>query len=166
MDLEELSARAQIADAIHTYARGIDRCDAESVMAAFHDDGVLVDYGRPGGQPAPVFAEYACAKLKDAYLATQHRVTNMLIDYRGDSAVAESQILAYHVEETPDGKVMHTFNGRWIDTLTPRDGTWRIAERVLRVDWTRQDPWHADMAGDYVFSDRDRSDVLWDRLGS
>ncbi len=164
MDIDELAARAQIEDAIHTYARGIDRCDAETVKAAFHDDGILVDYGAPEPQPAAVFADYACSKLKDAYVATQHRVTNTLIDYRGDEAVAESQILAFHVQDTGDGKILHTFNGRWIDTLTPRDGVWRIAERVLRVDWTRKDPWHEDMAGNYVFSERDRSDVLWGRL--
>lgn len=161
MDIEELTARAAITDAIHTYARGIDRCDAETVKAAFHDDGMLIDYGSPDPQPAPVFADYACTKLKAAYLATQHRVTNTLIDYRGDSAVAESYVLAYHVQQTDGGKILHTFNGRWIDTLTPRDGVWRIEQRILRVDWTRQDPWHDDMAGNYVPSRRDRIDPVF-----
>ena len=161
MDIEELTARAQIADAIATYARGIDRCDPDAVKAAFHDDGILVDYGAPEPQPAAVFADYACTKLKGAYLATQHRVTNTLIDYRGDHAVAESYILAFHVQQTDDGKILHTFNGRWIDSLTPRDGVWRIAQRVLRVDWTRRDPWHEDMGGAYVPSARDRTDPVY-----
>ena len=62
---------------------------------------------------------------------------------------------------TDDGKVLHTFNGRWVDTFERRDGPHRIAQRILRVDWTRRDPWHDDMAGAYVPSGRDRTDPVY-----
>lgn len=164
MELEDLKARAAIEDALYSYCRGIDRCDPEFVKAAFHEDGELVDYGSAERQRAGSFAEYATKKLREKYVATQHRITNTKIARRGDSALAETYILAYHVEETTEGKVLHTFNGRWLDTFECRDGAWKIAERVLRVDWTRRDPWNDDMAGSYIAGARDRSDALYSLL--
>ena len=113
--------------------------------------------------PAATFADYACTKLRTAYTATQHRVTNTSVVSRdGDVAVAESYVLAFHVEESDRGRFLHTFSGRWIDRFERRDdGPWLIAERVLRVDWTRKDEWDEDMAGAYVPSARDRSDPVY-----
>ena len=120
-----------------------------------------MDYGSPEPQLATKFADYACDKLRDAYIATQHRVTNTRVERSGDTALAESYILAFHVQQTPDGKVLHTFNGRWLDTFECRNGEWRISNRVLRVDWSRADPWRDDMAGNWTPSARDRSDILY-----
>lgn len=162
MDLDDLSARAGIADALHSYCRGIDRLDADAVRAAFHDDGVLIDYGSPEPVRAADFAGYATTKLREAYTATQHRVTNTSIVARdGSTARVESYILAFHVEDGENGKFLHTFNGRWIDEFEDRGAGWRIAQRTLRVDWTRRDQWQESMAGSYVPSDRDRTDPLY-----
>jgi hypothetical protein len=161
MDLDDLITRAEIADALASYCRGIDRLDPDLVRAAFHDDGILIDYGAPEPVPAVAFANRACESLRARYLATQHRVTNTKVERRGAQAIAESYILAFHVEATDDGKVLHTFNGRWIDTFEQRGGPHRIVQRILRVDWTRRDPWHDDMAGAYVFSARDRTDPVY-----
>lgn len=163
MDLDDLVMRTEMADALARYSRGIDRCDPDLVRSAFHDDGMLVDYGSPEPLAATTFADYACTKLRDAYLATQHRVTNTSVVSRdGDTAVAESYVLAFHVEDGTDGRILHTFNGRWIDRFERRDGgPWLIVERILRVDWTRKDAWNDDMAGAYVPSARDRSDAVY-----
>ncbi|MGI9622680.1 MAG: nuclear transport factor 2 family protein [Acidimicrobiales bacterium] len=161
MELEDLKAKAAIEDALHSYCRGIDRCEPEAIKAAFHEDGELVDYGSAERQLAGPFAEYAAKKLHETYIATQHRITNTKIERSGDNALAETYILAFHVQETSDGKVLHTFNGRWLDTFERRNGDWRIAERVLRMDWSRRDPWNEDMAGNYITGARDSSDVLY-----
>lgn len=163
MDIDELSMRAEMAEALARYARGIDRCDPDLVRSAFQPDGMLVDYGSPEPVAADDFADYACTKLRSAYVATKHRVTNTSVVRRdGDRAVAESAVLAFHVQDGPDGKFLLTFDGRWIDTFERRDeGPWLIAQRVLRVDWTRRDPWNEDMPGAYVFSERDRSDPVY-----
>ncbi len=159
--IEELAARAAIEDALHTYCRGIDRLDPDAVAAAFHPDGVLVDYGSGDPVPAAQFAGYACKKLGQAYTATQHRVTNIKVERDADTALVESYVLAYHVEDDDDGHALHTFAGRYIDTFTRRDDRWRIARRVLRVDWTRRDPWEGSMRGSYVPSGRDRTDPVY-----
>ena len=163
MDLDALAMRAEAADALARYARGIDRCDPDLVRSAFHPDGMLVDYGSPDPVPATTFADYACTKLRTAYAATQHRVTNTsIVSHVGDVAVAESYVLAFHVEDAEGGRFLHTFSGRWIDRFERRDGgPWLIAERILRVDWTRKDEWNEDMAGNYVPSARDRSDPVY-----
>ena len=161
MDLDDLTARAEIADALATYCRGIDRLDPDLVRAAFHNDGVLIDYGSPDPVGAVPFADRACDSLRTKYTATQHRVTNTKVEREGDVAIAESYILAFHVEDGDNGKFLHTFNGRWVDTFEQRGGPWRIAERILRVDWTRRDAWTESMAGNYVPSARDRSDAVY-----
>jgi hypothetical protein len=161
MDLDDLTARAEIADALASYCRGIDRLDPDLVRAAFHDDGVLIDYGSPDPVGAVAFADRACTSLRSKYKATQHRITNTKVERTGDAAVAESYILAFHVQDDDDGHFLHTFNGRWIDTFEQRGGAWRIAQRILRVDWTRKEDWGEPMAGNYVPSLRDRSDAVY-----
>jgi hypothetical protein len=163
MDITDLAVRAAIADTLATYCRGIDRLDPDLVRAAFHDDGILIDYGSPDPVPAIAFADRAIESLRSKYLATQHRVTNTaVVEERPNRVVAESYILAFHVQDDENGKQLLTFNGRWIDTFERRDDErWRIAQRILRVDWTRVDPWTEDMPGNYVSSQRDRSDPVY-----
>jgi len=161
-DTDDLMMRVAITEALHSYCRGIDRLDPEAVRAAFHDDGVLIDYGAPQPIPAVDFADRAIESLRDRYVATQHRITNTSVVARsGASARVETYILAYHVEDADGGKYLHTFNGRWIDEFEDRGDGWRIAQRTLRVDWTRRDQWQEDMRGDYVPSARDRSDAVY-----
>lgn len=160
IDLEELAARAEIADTLHSYCRGIDRLDVDAVKAAYHEDGVLIDYA-PEPQAAMPFSEAVIERLPLKFSATQHRVTNIRVERTGNTALVESYILAFHTEDTPEGQFLHTFNGRWIDTFEDRGTGWRIAQRVLRMDWSRRDPWNEDMAGQWPRSSRDRSDVLY-----
>lgn len=161
IDLDDLTARIAIAEALHSYCRGIDRLDADAVRAAFHDDGILVDYGSPDPVRAVDFADIATTSLRK-YEATQHRITNTsIIDRTATTARVESYILAFHVEDGDEGRYLHTFNGRWIDEFEDRGDGWRIARRTLRVDWTRRDAWQENMRGNYVESARDRTDPLY-----
>ncbi|MDX6739529.1 nuclear transport factor 2 family protein [Actinocorallia sp. A-T 12471] len=41
MNLEELSARAQIHDVLLRYCRGLDRVDMDLVRGAFHEDAFV-----------------------------------------------------------------------------------------------------------------------------
>ncbi len=163
MDITDLAVRAAIADTLAKYCRGIDRLDPDLVREAFHDDGVLIDYGAPDPIPATLFADRAIESLRTKYEATQHRVTNTaVVEELPNRVVAESYILAFHVRDDDAGKSLLTFNGRWVDTFERRDDEhWRIAQRILRVDWTREDPWNEDMPGTYVFSARDRTDAVY-----
>jgi hypothetical protein len=70
------------------------------------------------------------------------------------SARVETYMLAYHVQDTDDGVLLHTFNGRYIDRFEHRDGAWLIARRTLRNDWSRVEPLGEPMRGAWIASGR------------
>lgn len=158
---DTLAARAAIEDALLSYTRGIDRLDAELVAAAFHDDAVLVDYG-PEPMTIGDFVAHALPSLRAQFSATQHRVSNLAIEIRGDQAVAEAYVLAFHVDESGDVPRLLTFAGRYIDRHERRDGVWKIARRVLRCDWSKVETIDEPMGTHWPRSARDRTDVIYD----
>ena len=180
---DEDAARRQIHDALLSYCRGIDRLRPELISAAFHPGALLHDYG---AAPMSIeqFAEAAPASLEAKFAATQHRISNTTIQFDSEAgeaevgavgaadagtaagaehgATVESYVLAYHWEATADGGRLHTFNGRYIDRFTERDGCWKIAQRHLRVDWSKVEPVEATMGDRWVHSGRgDDPDPLW-----
>ena len=168
------AARRQIHDALLSYCRGIDRLRPDLISAAFHPGASLHDYG---AAPMSIeqFAEHAPAALEAKFAATQHRISNTTIDFDpaidteidtaaggANRATAESYVLAYHWEHTADGGRLHTFNGRYIDRFTERDGCWKISQRHLRVDWSKVEHIGATMGDRWVRSGRgDEPDPLW-----
>ncbi len=151
--METLESRAAIEDALRSYCRGIDRLDGAAVAAAFHPGAELVDYG-PDPMTIEVFVEHALGSLERKFVATQHRLSNVSIDIDGTSARVEAYVLAFHVEDTGDGRLLHTFNGRYIDRFEQRGGAWKVAKRTLRNDWSQVEPIDATMSGVWVKSGR------------
>ena len=153
MDVHEIDLA--IGNALHSYCRGIDRLDAALVGAAFHPGALLIDYG-PEPLRIEVFVEHALESLEKKFAATQHRVSNVTIkiDAAASSALVESYVLAFHVQDDAGIQRLHTFNGRYIDRFEERDGAWRIAQRTLRNDWSRVETIEATMTGSWVRSGR------------
>ena len=147
------TVRAAIHDALTAYCRGIDRLDPALVVTAFHPGAMLIDYGREP-VPAAVFAEQATAMLEARYVATQHRITNVRIDFDADGAKVETYVQATHVEAIDEGHRLHVFGGRYIDRFTEAAGQWRIRQRTLRTDWTKVETVTESMRGRWTFSGR------------
>jgi hypothetical protein len=163
-DMTQLAAKDEITGALLRYTRGIDRLDGDLVLSAFHPGAMCVDYG---AEPMRIedFVTYAIPKLGDAYSATQHRVSNVAIEFdEGNrSAICEAYVLAFHVKQTDAAPKLHTFNGRYIDRFERRSDVWKIATRTLRVEWSRIETLDETMGGAWVESGRDRSDVVYQR---
>ena len=159
--MTDLAVRATIEDALRSYCRGIDRLHAASVAAAFHPGAILNDYG-PQPMAIEAFVEYALPSLRKKFVATQHRISNITVARDGDRALVETYVHATHVEESADGRRLHTFVGRYVDRFEERDGAWKIAERTLRNDWSTAEPMAPAMSGTYVPSGRgDSTDPIW-----
>ena len=158
--MSEHDARQAITEALYTYCRGIDRLDPDLVRAAFHPGAELIDYGL---EPMTIeqFADYATAALGKRFVATQHRISNLSIELDGTSARAEAYVMAFHVEDGAEGKLLHTFNGRYIDHHEERDGRWAIVRRHLRVDWSTVEPITGEMSGSWVASGRGGTPDPW-----
>ncbi|CAN5597377.1 hypothetical protein BH23ACT3_BH23ACT3_04410 [soil metagenome] len=157
-----LQHRAQIEDALLSYCRGIDRLHAPSIEAAFHRDAMLEGYGSDEPVQIDAFVPRVIGSLREKFVATQHRLSNVTITLDHDRALVESYVLAYHVahhdDHQHDGRrVLITFNGRYIDQFERRDDAWRIARRQLRIDWSDISPMGEAMQGAYIPSGRDGS---------
>jgi hypothetical protein len=163
---QQQAAESAIKQALLSYCRGIDRLDADAVLAAFHPGAELIDYG-PEPTTIEAFADRAMASLA-RFTTTQHRVSNINIEFgpqRSDRALVESYVLAFHVEPGADDGPdrLLTFNGRYIDRFEERDGAWRVATRHLRLDWSRVETIDQTMGGAWVPSGRAGSpDPIYD----
>ena len=144
-NLEEMADRLAIIEVIHTYARGVDRADAEILKSTCWDDAEL-DYGGYKG-PAHPFCDALPNGLRN-FVNTQHQISNTLINLKGSEAVVESYLTAHH--RRPDDTEM-TYIGRYFDRMEKRNGVWKIRFRQIVMTW------HQDAA---MSEDFDRNQSL------
>ena len=133
--VQEMIARQKITDVLTRYARGIDRCDLDTLLGVFWPDS-KADYGS-GAQLAAAWCRATLEALK-GMLRTQHSISNITIKIDGDEARAETYCHAYHELESPSGRREMVVGGRYLDRLERRDGEWRIAQRTYVMDWNRK----------------------------
>jgi hypothetical protein len=124
------------------YSRGIDRRDAELVRSCYHEDATD-SHGRFYGT-RDEFVEWVIPQL-GRYASTSHFLMNMLIESDGDSALSETYATAYHwADDEADTRGNYIVGFRYIDRFARRHGEWRIAERVVALDWVQD--WSPDRA--------------------
>ena len=163
MTLDTLLAKAEIADVLHKYARGIDRMDFDLVRSCYHPDA-FDDHGALSGD-VDTFIAGAEAFLP-RFAATMHFLGNMSIEVDGDVARAETYAVAYHRIERENGGKDDIWGIRYVDRFEQRGGEWRIAHRVVAQEWRRVDPVPAgpSRVGPGVWGRRDGEDVLYSVL--
>lgn len=142
---DELADRLAIMDVIVQHSRGVDRADAAILKSAYWPDATVA-YGAFEGA-AHAFCEFLPDAIRH-YARTQHSVSNIRIDLRGNEARVESYVTAYHylaVADGPDREM--TYLGRYLDTLRRRDGYWKIQHRQVVMDWNQNQDASAIMSG-------------------
>jgi hypothetical protein len=131
-DLRALVERDQIRQCLERLARGEDRRDAMMIAASLWPDSIT-DYGVFKG----TFDEYLAWVVPgaDAIINTQHVLGQTYIELDGNRARAETQVISYHRVSTGKEERDTCIGGRYLDILERREGTWRIAERMMLYDW-------------------------------
>jgi hypothetical protein len=114
------------------YCRGIDRRDVELTRSVYWPDGTDDHIFFVGN--AMDFVDMIHPMLAEYTIATQHSISNLLINVDGDVATTECHIHGYHVMRDR-GLADVYIGGRYLDRLERRDGEWRIAERKTLFDW-------------------------------
>ena len=136
--LQRTLDQQEIADVIHRYCRGIDRCDYDLVRSCYHPDGID-DHGDFRGG-VDDFIAYVQRGLP-TFERTMHFIGNVLIEPKGDTARAESYAIAHHRIPARGSKPERDYNVglRYVDDFERRHGEWKIAARVCIFDWWRID---------------------------
>ena len=128
-DLDELASRLEIQNVIAKYAHAVDRRDFETVRSCYHPDA-YDDHGRyKGGVEGLMdYMERLAAVLNSTY----HLMGTPYIVLKGDTAWVET--FSIYRRDLKDD--MPTLAGiRYADTFERRDGEWRIARRLVILDW-------------------------------
>jgi hypothetical protein len=168
--LHVLWAKQEIHDALMRYCRGIDRCDVDLVLSAFHPDAVDNHTGpeEPIAERVPRAIERARANV----VWTSHQICNELVHVDGDVADSECYLLAYHRVDHEGRPLDWILGARYVDRFELRDGRWRIAHRAVIFDWERfdfvvdppQNAFHKGFFAQGHQAVRDRSDFSYHHL--
>jgi SnoaL-like domain len=128
--IDYLMDRQAIIDCIASHARGHDRHDSDIITAAYHDDG-LDEHGK-AINPGPKYADWINPVHAAGSRGHLHNITTHTVEIDGHTAHAESYVLVALLNH--DGATARFINGRYIDRLEKRDGTWRITIRRSTVE--------------------------------
>ncbi len=133
-ELAEIVARERIRDCVARLARGEDRRDPALISGCFWGDAA-VEFGIFAGS----FAEYLAWVTPGApsIPVTLHTLGQSLIKLRGDTAVVETHVSAYHRIDFGAEEHDVFLGGRYLDRFERRDGQWRIAHRTMLYDWMK-----------------------------
>jgi SnoaL-like domain len=133
----ELADREAIRDCLMRYSRGIDRLDAELLKSVYWPDSVDDHVGFVGS--GPEFIDYVVSVLATMD-QTVHLLGNILIEIDSIGAAnTETYFQAFHrlrgADERRNDLVV---GGRYVDRLEKRSDEWRLAQRLVILDWFRE----------------------------
>jgi hypothetical protein len=145
---DDLAARVALRLLVDTYARAVDRGDAEAVAGLFSAEGRLIAHFHPGPDGSPPVrtgrAEIAAALVGGLaqYQATTHVVGGQVaeLDEDHEHARGETVCLAHHVYERDGALRLLVMAVRYQDEYVREGGRWCFAERQLRLDWRDDRP--------------------------
>jgi 3-phenylpropionate/cinnamic acid dioxygenase small subunit len=137
MTLQELLDKQQIIEVLYRYATALDTRRRALLDDVFVEDAIFVvgvGAGRYEGREAigDVVTEFL-----GGLEASQHIVTNPVIELDGDRATSRAYLHAQHYmpDQRTGGNTLE-IGGTYHDELVRTEVGWRITRRELRVSWT------------------------------
>ena len=133
----------QIVETVYRYAVGIDTRDFALYRSIFADE-LAIDFSSYSGQPAAMMTgDDWVARVKPLFLglnATQHSMTNPIVELTATGASCRMYMQAHHVYDPADPTSWYTIGGYYDDTLVRRGDGWAITGVTLTVLWRMGDP--------------------------
>ena len=125
--------------AILRYPTGVDMRDWSLYRQAFTDE-VEVDFSSwNGGGPSKMTADQWVAGVRSTlagFEATQHTLTNFVVDVDGDSARTVVYMQAQHYLPNTKGDATLTLGGYYNHEMVRTATDWKIRKVRLTVTWT------------------------------
>ncbi len=131
-------AKMEIHDLICAQARAVDRGDT-SLLRSLWAPGATVDAGEFYTGDVPGFCDLMLETARDLRRMS-HTVSNEWIQVDGDTAVAESYVIAIATADTDDGDQDTLTGGRYIDRYQRLNGAWKCSHRTFVADWIIEQP--------------------------
>jgi SnoaL-like domain len=140
---QQLLDRIEVTEAVYRYAQGIDSRDWLMYRSIFGVE-VFIDFSSFNGQPATkIPSDDWVARVRPLFMgldATQHTMTNPIVQIDGDDATCTMYMRADHVLTRDSGEVWFSIGGYYVDTLRRTQDTWLITGVTLNVRWSKGDP--------------------------
>lgn len=132
--------KSDIQETILKYAWGIDSRNWALFRSIFADE-LEMDFSSYSGAPASRMTgdEWVagCQAMLPGFDATQHVLTNFMIDVDGDEATAIVYMKAEHFIANSLGDNFHTLGGHYTHRLKRHGDRWLIHATTLTVTWSR-----------------------------
>jgi hypothetical protein len=135
--------RSAVTETVTRMAWYLDRRDWDGLTELF-TERVYTDYtslwgGTPReatvGELLSTAAQGSWRRTMDGLEATQHLITNVLVDLDGDEARATANVVGVHRLTNPHGSPLWTVGGTYEFGLVRADGRWRIRAITMTVTW-------------------------------
>lgn len=133
-ELAELLDREKIRSCLARLARGEDRRNAELIAGSYWPQAII-DYGIFAG----TFDEYLAWVVPGStdIPVTQHVLGQSVIEHYADTALVETQVLAYHRVAAESSHCDTMIGGRYLDWMDKVCNDWRISRRTMVYDWVQ-----------------------------
>jgi len=128
-----------VAECVYRYATGVDTRDWVMYRAVFADE-VEFDFSsyEPERQPVTMAADDWVAGVKPLFeglAATQHMMSNPLVELAGDRGQITMYVRAHHVFNPEDSESYYTIGGYYRNRLVREHGNWKLVRVQLNVTW-------------------------------
>ncbi|MES2363900.1 MAG: nuclear transport factor 2 family protein [Pseudomonadota bacterium] len=139
-DMDQLLSKQAITELLYKYPRALDRLDRDLLMSIGHPEA-KVEFGKSVFPNWTAYTDWMM-KAHAEMLGNNHRITNILIEVRGDTAVSESTgtaTLLVKQDKGPDyeERWMHS---RYLDKWSRRGGKWGLDYRQTVMDYRTVKP--------------------------
>ena len=154
-EISELLSKQAITELLYQYPRAIDRLDRELLTSIAHQEA-KVEFGKTVFPNWLAYTDFMM-KAHAEMLGNNHRVTNILIQVQGDTAVSESTGTAMLLvkQEGKDDYEERMMHSRYLDKWSRRGGKWGLDHRQTVMDYRVVKPVSAaDVKQMYVMGQR------------
>lgn len=141
--VRELADRAAVADTVTRMTWYLDRRDWAGLTGLFTEQ-VYTDYTSLwGGSPQEATVQELLStdrqgswrRTMDGLEATQHQLTNVLVDLDGDEARATANVVGVHRLTNPHGAPLWTVGGTYDFRVVRTGDGWRIRAITMTITW-------------------------------
>jgi hypothetical protein len=141
MSLQEISDRLEIEQLLIRYCYAVDDRDWDAYRQIFAPDAIIDDTVtggiRSGVEEHITYLTRALSRIR----ISQHAVSSILIQIRGNEAIARAHCSCPMVVDLGEGRTQVFFQGLWYhDRLVRTAEGWRIKELIEEGYWAHNVP--------------------------